>query len=127
MASLTYTVSVQGSQDPVNVTRTPVAAKLTDFAEVVPASTTDFLVNIAIDVSELEFFILLSDQALTLKTNSTGAPDQTIAIAANVPLTFTGAAGETNPLTVDITKFYFTNASATAANVRCVSLQDPTP
>lgn len=127
MASIQISQTVTGSQAGLSVTRTATAAMLIDFEETIAAGAVDTDVNITLDVSELEFFILLSDQPLTLETNSGGAPAQTIALAANVPLLFTGAAGETNPLTVDVTSFFFTNNGALPATVRFIALQDPTP
>lgn len=93
----------------------------------VPAATTDKLVNLAIDVSELESLFLLSDKDVSIETNSGSAPDNTIALTANVPVVWYAGCGYSNPLTADTTKFYITNAGASEATVNIRVLQDSTP
>lgn len=93
----------------------------------VAGSATNMEVDIGLDVSALQEVYVLSDQDLTLKTNSTGSPDDTLTLTANKPLIWYVGCGWANPLTADVTKFYFTNAGTTPANVKVRTLQDTTP
>lgn len=96
-------------------------------SESIADSTTDGLVNIAIDVSEIKIIIMSSDQDLTVKTNSSGAPDETISLVAGVPLIWTSDSYYVNLLATDITKLYVTNASGSAAEFKVEVLVDATP
>jgi hypothetical protein len=86
----------------------------------------NFFVNIDLDVSHLKVFVLVSDQAITLETNDGGSPQETVSLLANVPLVWTHDSYHACPFSGDVTGFYFTNASGSAANVTCAHLQDPT-
>lgn len=88
-----------------------------DVGVVVPASTTDQLYTLAIDVSEIQTLFLYTDGALTLETNSSSAPDQTLTFAANKPLVWVYGMPSTNPLTTDVTKFYLTNGTASSVTL----------
>ena len=87
---------------------------------VLAASTTNQQMNLAFKVSLLQSIFIQSDQAITMKTNSTTTPGDTKNIAANDPLI---ASGTSSPFAVDVTTVYFSNAGATAANVqvRCLT------
>ena len=87
---------------------------------VLAASTTNQQMNLAFKISLLQAIFIQSDQAITLKTNSTTTPGDTKNIAANDPFI---ASGASSPFAVDVTTAYFTNAGTTAANVsvRCLT------
>lgn len=86
---------------------------------------TNTLVNIAVDVSEIESLCIVSNAAMTIKTNSSGAPDDTITLVANVPVIWTTDSLEACPLTVDVTKIYCTQAALATLKIRV--LTDATP
>jgi len=94
----------------------------------VPTPSTDLLVNIAIDVDQIKSLYIVADQNLTLETNNSAAPDNTIALKANKPFIYwTTSYYYVSVLTVDVTKIYVTNASGTAATLYIELLQDSTP
>ena len=98
---------------------------------VVAIGAADDLLIIALDYDEIRGLYILSDQDLTINTNSTGAPDDTIELIANEPLEWHKFAtpGEeyfTNPFTVDVTKMYLTNGSGVEANLTIIVVQDAT-
>lgn len=91
---------------------------------------TDTLVNVAFTQAGLKSIYIVTDQDLSLETNATNhASGDIIALSANKPLQW--YTGGPVPLTTwfnfDVTKFYFTNAGATAANVTIRILRDSTP
>jgi len=87
-----------------------------------PVDTFDFL------IARLKSIYILSDQDVTLETNSSSAPSNTIALKANKPLVWYTGSYFANPFTVDVTSLFFTTgAIPAAANIQMVALVDPTP
>lgn len=83
------------------------------------------LVNVGIPYANLKAIFLLATVAMTLKTNDSGDPDDTIELAANVPLAWiTGGTGS-NPFTVDVAAIYVT--AAAAGTLKIIGGYDPTP
>lgn len=85
-------------------------------------------VTLALDISALKFLALLLDTAGTVKTNSTGSPDATIPLIADVPY----MGDETNnanitALTADVTKVYITIAATGSFVFKVRALADVTP
>lgn len=93
----------------------------------VPDSSTDMLVAMALDVSEIELIVILSDQDLTLETNNGSSPDNTINLVAGVPYIWTSDSYFTNLLTTDVTALYATNSSGSAARLQIEVVNDSTP
>jgi hypothetical protein len=77
-----------------------------------------------IDVSQIVSFYIYSDKNVTLKTNDTSAPTQTIAITAKKLFWWNTDHSGTNPLTADVTKFFFVNAGADDAKIKGAFLLD---
>lgn len=70
-------------------------------------------IDVAFDYTKLKACVLYASKAVTLKTNSSGAPDDTIALAAGQAITWTPASPLANPFTANVTKIYAVNASGT--------------
>jgi len=100
---------------------------VTEHALVIPDSTSDQLITIAIDFSELEALYLFSDQDVTIETNDGTTPDDTFSLVAGVPIAWNTDCGHDNPLTADVTAMYITNATGETANVKIRVAQDSTP
>jgi len=87
--------------------------------EVISAGVTNKEIDITLVVASLKSLVLYCDQIVTLKTNSTSAPQETIVMAALTEIVWTtdGLAGRTTiPFAGNITKFYISNAGAKDAN-----------
>jgi hypothetical protein len=84
------------------------------------AGATNKEYDVAFTVAHIQSMVLYSDKAVTIKTNSTGSPQETIVLAAGQQKIYThdGLAGGAIPFGGDITKFYITNAGAADANVK---------
>jgi len=126
----TITVSFQDGQDVISqvVSTTPDSvadAGRADALVTIPASTNNYELVIAFPYATISSVYILSDKALTVKTNSSGSPDDTIAIAAAKPLAYYGSG--TNPFTANVTKLYITNAGGTAADFKIRVGYDGTP
>lgn len=93
----------------------------------VPGPSTDLVANLSLDVSEMKSLLIVSDQDVTIKTNSLGSPDDTLALQADEPVVWWSTGVFANPLTVDVTSLHIVNAGSTAATVKLRALQDVTP
>ena len=92
----------------------------------VPADSDDLLVAFQLDVSQIQAIYFVSDQDLTLKTNSDFAPDETINLVAGVPYVWALGDYLVNLLATDITALYLTRGSGEDALFQLEVLSDPT-
>jgi hypothetical protein len=103
------------------------AAAVTEFDEVVPTPVTNMPFSLSIDISQVVSLFILSDQDVTLKTNSSSSPTDTIALKANQPYIWFTNNYNTCKITADVTQAFITNAASAQANVSMRVLYDPTP
>lgn len=83
------------------------------FREPYPAGSTDVEYDITFSHTTLKKIFLVSDQDMTIKTNSSGSPSQTISLKAGRPLRWGASEGYfTNPITADVTKFFISCTSS---------------
>ncbi len=76
---------------------------------------TDVAILVALDISQIRTLCIVSDVAATLKTNSSGSPQETLTLVAGIPLLWD--ASQPGALIADIfagdvTNIYVTNAAA---------------
>lgn len=91
------------------------------------ASAAEVEVSLVFPVAKLKSFFYICDQNTTLKTNSSGAPDDTFTIPANKPFPWNTAMLTDNPFAGDVAKVFITNNSAVPATAKIVTLSDGTP
>lgn len=87
----------------------------------------DNLVAWALDLSQLKLLYIHCTEIVTLETNSSDTPDDTIVLQAGVPLIWRLADYYTNLITADVTSLYVTNASSAVAVLNIEALFDATP
>lgn len=95
--------------------------------ESIPANQTDLLVNCAFTIAKLKSFFMVADVAMTVKTNSSGAPQETFTLVADEPVLWTEkltgvAVGEL--FGGNVTALYVTNT--TTGTLRIRGTYDPT-
>jgi hypothetical protein len=95
--------------------------------ESVANGATDFAIAAAIDVSAVKAFYLLSDQAVTIETNSGSAADDTLTLVANRPYEWDTDSEDAFLLGTDVTSLFVTNASGSTANITLRCGSDATP
>lgn len=95
--------------------------------ESIADATTDQLVSCAFTLAQLKVFALISTRALTVKTNSSSVPQETLSIAANSPFLYIPGSGVASPFAGDVTALYVSNASGGAATLKIRGLVDATP
>jgi hypothetical protein len=93
----------------------------------VPDNTINALIHGAFAYGDVKACCISSDRDVTIKTNSTSSPGNTLNIAANTPLVYYLGGPWANPFTADVTQLYVTNSSGAVANVKVRVLYDPTP
>lgn len=76
----------------------------------IPPSSTDLEIDVNFEFANMKsLYLLAKSGAMTLETNSSSSPVQTIALAADKPLVWYTGSGITNPITANVTKFYITS------------------
>lgn len=126
---VTDTITYQCADEagiPIVASQAKSAGQRVTFDENVPNPSTDLLFAVAFDVTKVESIYLLSDQNLTIKTNSSGAPANTINLLANAPYVWQRGTYLANLFTVNVTAFYLTQSSGSTARLRGRILTDPT-
>ena len=85
-------------------------------------------VAFTLDIGQIVFFYMVSDQDVTIDFNATPTGVPTIALKANVPFIVRASAEmyNTTAFSTDITKLFVTNASGSTANIVVESLYDST-
>jgi hypothetical protein len=130
MAGFTHTIGTTYKTAALTVastTRTYTSDDEVNTSVAVAASTTNHEVDVVVDVSQIKSMVLYCDQAVTLKTNSTGSPADTIALAAKKEVIWAYDHLEACPLTTDVTKFFITNSNSAVANFVFSALLDLEP
>lgn len=125
MPTHNITQSWSRSGEAVSVTVVATGSGEVNVDETIPASQTNMLITLAVDVSALKSLYISSDETLTIKTNSSGSPTDTLTITGGKPLVWYTGCGFSCPLTGDVTVIYVTNSAAAALKIR--TLQDATP
>lgn len=126
MPTLNIQYSITGLGSPISKTKSVTDEGDVTLEVAVADGQTNKLVACELDVSQCKALVLMATVAMTLKTNSSGSPADTIALSANVPLVYSGDAAETNPLGTDVTALYLTNASGTDGTFHMKAIFDAT-
>ena len=87
---------------------------------------TNFHRVLSVDASEIVMMGIHTTKAITIKTNSSSAPDQTFSLLANQGIVWSvnDESVTTCPIDTDITDVYITNASGATADVKMYFLID---
>jgi hypothetical protein len=114
--SFTHTITDTYSDNAGIVVTTTVSktgSEVVEWDGTIPVSTTNQALQLAFTMASMQMICITATGALTLKTNSTGSPAQTITLTANQSITWYTGSAATNPITADVTEVFATNASGT--------------
>jgi hypothetical protein len=90
-----------------------------DIDAAIPPATVNFEYDVAFTLSTVRSILLTCDQAITIKTNSSGSPQETITLTAGQAIVWqTGATLGAGPFAASITKFFLSNAGTATANFK---------
>lgn len=78
---------------------------------------TDYEILIGIDISKLKLFMLKTDVAATIETNSGSTPDDTFTLAAGGLVFYKDGDTLANTFTADVSALYVTNSSGSTATI----------
>ncbi len=85
----------------------------------VAASTTNKHYALAVTKTQILMMCIFASKALTIKTNSSTTPQETITLTAGQQIVADITGGDTCPFSADVTGFYVTNAdSSNASNLK---------
>lgn len=116
--------SAQSNAISIEATRVMSGDSQLNIVQVVAASTTNQEILAAIDISLAKLVAIKSTQPITIRTNNSGSPDNTLTLAANVPMIWRDGDYNNLFLTADVAKFFITNATAVDATVQILALVD---
>ncbi len=123
----TFKNTVKAEEESLNsIEQSWVADAHTKINPTIPASTTNLLIDIAFTVAGLKSCWISSDKAVTIKTNDSTTPQETITIAAGIPLIWNANSG-VNQFAGDVTAMYVSNADTGPAEMKIRILHDKTP
>lgn len=95
--------------------------------DTVPASTTNKEFDVPVTVANIKAMCMTCDKAVTVKTNSSTTPQETISLTAGQSLIWAIDHTETIPFAGNLTKFFVTNAGSADARFRFFTVLDQTP
>tara|TARA_R110002167_G_scaffold366416_2_gene596392 strand:- start:1957 stop:2331 length:375 start_codon:yes stop_codon:yes gene_type:complete len=120
MAFTTYVTSTV-TQGTFTITNTDAYTtdQVSKVQETVPTGTTNAELSFTIDISKLKAFSMQASQVMTVKTNSSGTPQETFALTAGTPIVF--VEGGAAIFSGDVTSLFVTNASGSAGTLSILS------
>jgi hypothetical protein len=89
---------------------------------VIAPAASNQLFTLAIDVSQVKMLVMLAENAMTIRTNSSGSPANTVNLLAGVPYEFGQGGYETLILTTDVTAIFVT--STLGGRLRILAILD---
>lgn len=95
---------------------------LVQMAETVPDDTTDKSLPLSLDVSALEAFALKASVDMTVKTNSSGSPQETFVLSAGELVLW--ESGDSAIFAGDVTELFVTNDSGADGTLTLIALSD---
>ena len=119
-ASILRTVSSQGTAISHSVTHT--GESRIQMAETIAAESTDLALSVGIDISQIKMVAMVANTAMTVKTNDSVTPIDTIVLTAGVPVIF--EEGDAALFTADVTGFFVTNAGLVAGTLTVLVIKD---
>lgn len=93
-------------------------------SQAIAAGTTNQEILAAIDVSQLKMLVIQSDVNVTIKTNSSGAPADTLNIVGGIPYVWGDGDYNALLLTTDVSKLFVTVPGSAPANLQVLALVD---
>jgi hypothetical protein len=122
MANFTHSVGITYRNDAGTVAATTQNYNgdgETNFNETIAASASNAEYDWTLQKDDAVTLAIFASGAMTLKSNSSGSPDDTITLAAGQLLVWTSDSGMTNPFSNgDVTKIYVTSTAGGLLKIR---------
>ena len=121
----TWTLATDGGTG-FSHARTYTGTKRTSLEETVADAQTNFEIVLAVDVSAVKSFSIVSDVDCLIETNNGTTPDDSISLQAGRPYEWDEESYDAFLLGTDVTSIFVTTAAG-AATIKCEVLEDATP
>lgn len=95
--------------------------------EAIVADQADVQYNIAIDFSAIQSLCIICDTGVTIKTNSSSVPDDTIVITADRPYIWYANHPDAVLLTADVTTIFVSEDDSDTGVLKILCTQDASP
>lgn len=96
--------------------------------ESVADGSTDLKITIpTIDISAMKSLFIRSTQDVTIKTNSSSTPDDTLNVKSGSPVDWDDKSVHAKPLSADVSSIFVSNSSGSSATLTIYAAQDTTP
>lgn len=118
MAVFSFTISqaVQNETRSIGSSDVYTGTAKTSVNETIDWEVTNQVVDFAVQVADVVVMYLVSSHDVTLKTNSSGSPDTTLALIAGVPYVWTIDSYDDLIFGTNISKLYVTNNSGSTGD-----------
>jgi hypothetical protein len=127
-ANCTITWSVDGSsQEQTSFSKTDGGTIAVLDVDALAIPVTNQLYNLAIDVSQIKFILMIASADCTVEFNNSSSGTPTVSLKANEPYLWWVDAPWVNVLNVDVTALYLTAAGSGTMNFTLRGIVDPTP
>lgn len=107
---------------------TATGAARSDLSLAYANNASNFVVDYDLDLSDCQSLFIVSDQACTVKVNSSGSPDAIVTLTANVPQMWDPSRGTSTPLgasdSVVVSALYVTATGGVAGTLEIRALTD---
>lgn len=111
----------------INTTASKTVSGNVSLEETFPTGTTNGAMTIAFPATGLKMLCICSDKDVTVKTNSSGSPQETWNLKANQAFLWVENNPGSVPVAGAITAMYVTNSSGADATVKVIAGWDATP
>lgn len=105
---------------------TVTSGTLVSIDETIPGASTDLLLALVLDVSQMQAAFIQADRDMTLEFNSNAGSGGSIALKANKPYIWSANCGLVNTMATDVTALYVTLAAGADSVLKARFLIDPT-
>jgi hypothetical protein len=125
-AKISYTYGTPGDDSAFTAQQVVSGESQRNLDVPIGANQTNKAVDFQLVVARAAFFLIMADQAMTVKTNNSGSPANTFTLEPNIPYLWAGLGtlqDTAGAALVDITHLYVSNTTAGTLKIR--SLFDP--
>lgn len=98
-----------------------------DYDGIVPALAVNMEIDVTVPHAAIRSMVLFAATAMTVKTNSSSAPTDTIPLAEGTQIVWNTNHSEACPFTADVTKLFISNPGSVAGAFKFRALLDSTP
>lgn len=122
--TLTHRDDFSTNAQTVSNTQSVTGDDQTNISTTIANGATNQEIVLGIDISLAKAVIIRSTQVLTIKTNSSSTPDDTITTVANIAKKWIDGGYDSIFLSADVTKIFVSNASGADATLQIIVLAD---